>query len=100
MNFPESVLIKIYYISFVFFDISVVCDFIFPFSFFTDLDVIFCWSSKNSRVRAGGILVFKVVFLFSAFQNKIRAESIFQFYLLKSNYVRVPDARGLAEIPS
>ena len=92
MKFVGSVLIKIYFISFVFFDISVVWFHSFPFSFFTDLDFIFCWSSKNPWVRSGGILVFKVVFLFSAFLKIFRAESFFHG---GSNF-RVLEARGLA----
>ena len=69
----------------------------FPFSFLTDFDFIFCWSSKKPWDRSGGILVFKVVFLFKAFQKKSVPEINFQFYLLKSNYNRGLDASGLAE---
>ena len=64
----------------------------FPFSFLTDFDFIFCWSSKNPWDRSGGILVFKVVFLFSAFPNFSGPEINFH----GGSNIRVLEARGLA----
>ena len=69
----------------------------FSISFSIESGIIFCWSSKKPWDRSGGILVFKVVFLFSPFHKNNRSRNLFQFYLLKSNYNRVLDASGLAE---
>ena len=86
MNFPESVLITAYYISFVFLDISVVCDFILShFRFLSTSIFFFCWSSKKPWDRSGGILVFKVVFLFNAFHKK----KTYPFLIFNSIYLRV-----------
>ena len=69
----------------------------YSFSTFSCKHYFFCWSSKTPWDRAGGFLLFKVPFLPYLFLKNNRPRNFFQFYSLKSSYVPVMEAQGLAE---
>ena len=55
----------------------------YSFSTFSCKHYFFCWSSKTPWDRAGGILVFKVLFLSYLFRKIFRADYIVHFILLR-----------------
>jgi hypothetical protein len=60
--------------------------------FFCRFIFFFCWSSKNSWDRSGGVLLFKVVFLLYLFLKINRPRQLFS----GGSNIRVLEARGLA----
>ena len=99
MSFLESVLFKNRFNFISILDFQLLSDFflvLFILRFF--LEALFLLLvQQNPWDRSGGILLFKVVFLFKAFLKNNRPRKKNLFYSLKSSYVPVLAGQGLAE---